>query len=92
MAETWGLAWVDQTETVDAEDKDVVRALEANDGWRLLHVGMGKGGQTTLTYGWPWPGSVDTPAPEDTEPERMPVPDLMAALERSLEEARRARG
>lgn len=22
----------------------------------ILHAGTGSGGQTTLTYGWPWPG------------------------------------
>lgn len=46
------LTWVEQTMTVDAEDP-AKRAIEDNPGWRLLHVGMGKGGQTTLTYGWP---------------------------------------
>lgn len=48
------LLWVTQTQTVDAIERDVTRAMEANPGWRLLHVGMGSGGQTTLTYGWPW--------------------------------------
>lgn len=49
------LTWVEQTMTVDAVDGSAVRAIEANPGWRLLHVGFGTGGQTTLTYGWPWP-------------------------------------
>lgn len=51
--ESGSLTWVEQTITVDAIDpaKD---AIEANPGWRLLHVGTGSGGQTTLTYGWPW--------------------------------------
>lgn len=51
------LTWVEQTMTIDAIDKTAKEATEANPGWRLLHVGMGSGGQTTLTYGWPWPGT-----------------------------------
>ena len=46
--------WVENTQTVDAIDKDVVQALESNPGWRLIGVGVGAGGQTTLTFGWPW--------------------------------------
>lgn len=52
----WPLAWVELTTTVDAIDRVVVAAIEANGGWRLLATGMGSSGQTTLTYGWPWPG------------------------------------
>jgi hypothetical protein len=48
------LSWVERTEVIDAIDTDARRALDANPGWRLLHVGSGSGGQTTLTYGWPW--------------------------------------
>jgi hypothetical protein len=54
---TVDLSWVEQTQTVDATDRTVVQAIEANPGWRLLHVGTGNGGQTTLTYGWPYPQS-----------------------------------
>lgn len=50
------LTWVDQTMVIDAIDP-ARKALDENPGWRLLHVGMGSGGQTTLTYGWPWPGN-----------------------------------
>jgi hypothetical protein len=50
------LTWVEQTAVIDAIDP-ARRAIEENGGWRLLHVGMGSGGQTTLTYGWPWPGT-----------------------------------
>lgn len=53
------LDWVEQVQTVDAIDREVVRAIEDNPGWKLLHVGMGSGGQTTLTYGWPWQGTVE---------------------------------
>ncbi len=48
--------WVTQTHTVDAIDRNVVCAMETNPGWRLIGVGVGSGGQTTLTFGWPWPG------------------------------------
>lgn len=48
--------WVDQVQTVDATDFDVVNAINENPGWRLIGVGQGPHGQTTLTYGWPWPG------------------------------------
>lgn len=51
---TVDLSWVTETKTVDAIEADVVTALDANPGWKLLHVGIGSGGQTTLTYGWPW--------------------------------------
>lgn len=51
------LTWVEQTLTVDAIDTDAVRAIEANPGWRLIHTGNGAHYQTTLTYGWPWPGT-----------------------------------
>lgn len=54
------LSWVTNTVTVDAVDKLVVATIEANPGWRLLHVGTGQGGQTTLTYGWPWPSTEDS--------------------------------
>ena len=53
----WPLAWVEQTVTVDAIGDPAKAAIEGNPGWRLLHVGMGSGGQTTLTYGWPWGGA-----------------------------------
>lgn len=46
------LSWVQQIKTVDAIDKTPVEAMMENDGWHLLHVGMGSGGQTTLTFGW----------------------------------------
>lgn len=49
------LGWVEQTITLDAIDRTAVKATADNPGWKLLHVGMGDGGQTTLTYGWPWP-------------------------------------
>lgn len=48
------LTWVEQTITVDAIDP-ATKAIEQNPGWRLLGVGVGSGGQTTLTFGWPWP-------------------------------------
>jgi hypothetical protein len=47
-------AWVEQTQTIDATDP-AIKAVEANPSWHLLHVGAGSDGQTTLTYGWPWP-------------------------------------
>ncbi len=50
------LTWVEETLTIDAIDP-AVKAVDENPGWRLLAVGMGSGGQTTLTYGWPWPGT-----------------------------------
>lgn len=50
------VSWVTDTKTVDAIETGVVAALNANRGWKLLHVGTGAGGQTTLTYGWPWEG------------------------------------
>ena len=53
----YGLDWVEQVKTVDACETTVVDAMDANPGWKLLGVGAGLGGQTTLTYGWPWPGS-----------------------------------
>lgn len=53
------LDWVEQVQTVDATDNTVVQALDANPGWKLLAVGVGMGGQTTLTYGWPWRGTVE---------------------------------
>lgn len=55
MADTWPLAWVTETKTVDAIDTDTVKALDGNPGWRLLSAGHGAYGQVTLTYGWPWP-------------------------------------
>jgi hypothetical protein len=48
-------SWVEETQTVDAIDP-AVKAIDDNPGWKLLHVGTGSGGQTTLTYGWPWRG------------------------------------
>lgn len=48
------LTWVEKTWTIDAIDS-AVSALDANPGWRLIGVGVGQAGQTTLTYGWPWP-------------------------------------
>lgn len=48
------LTWVEETWTVDAIDP-AVSALDVNPGWRLIGVGVGQAGQTTLTYGWPWP-------------------------------------
>jgi hypothetical protein len=50
------LTWVTQVCIVDAEDP-VVSAMMDNDGWRLLATGTGMGGQTTLTFGWPWPSA-----------------------------------
>jgi hypothetical protein len=49
-------SWVERVETFDAIDTAAVRAVQDNPGWRLIGVGTGSGGQTTLTYGWPWPG------------------------------------
>jgi hypothetical protein len=46
--------WVTEIKTVDAIETSLVDALVGNPGWRLLHVGTGGGGQTTLTFGWPW--------------------------------------
>lgn len=51
------LTWVERVQTIDALDHQVIEAVEANPGWRLIATGTGTGGQTTLTYGWPWPGS-----------------------------------
>ncbi len=48
------LSWVRQVDTLDADDKDAIAAKMNNPGWQLLHVGTGKGGQTTMTFGWPW--------------------------------------
>lgn len=48
------LTWVKQVCTVDAIDKEPVRAFHANPAWQLIGVGVGEAGQTTLTYGWPW--------------------------------------
>lgn len=62
------LTWVDRTMVIDAIDT-ARTAIEDNPGWRLLHVGMGSGGQTTLTYGWPWPGT-----PEDVTLKLRPAP------------------
>ena len=50
-----GFTWVEKILTVDAIDAVAVSALDENAGWRLIAVGVGSGGQTTLTYGWPWP-------------------------------------
>lgn len=50
-----GFTWVEQTVTLDAIDTVAVSAINDNPGWRLIAVGTGSGGQTTLTYGWPWP-------------------------------------
>lgn len=51
-------AWVEQTVTVDAISGDERKAYEANPGWKLIGVGKGSHEQTTLTFGWPWPGGV----------------------------------
>lgn len=58
IMEAIDLSWVQQTKTIDAIDP-AVQAIEANSGWKLLAVGVGSGGQTTLTYGWPWEGDDD---------------------------------
>jgi len=47
------LSWVTDIKTVDAIDTTVVKALNENPGWLLLHAGVGAHGQTTLTYAWP---------------------------------------
>ncbi len=46
------LDWITMIDVLDADDKTVVNAKMHNPGWHLLHVGTGKGGQTTLTWGW----------------------------------------
>jgi len=46
------LSWVKRISVVDAIDKTPVKAMMDNPGWHLLHVGLGEGGQTTLTFGW----------------------------------------
>jgi hypothetical protein len=46
-----------QIQTLDAVDTTAVDAMVANEGWELLHCGMGTSGQTTLTFGWPSRGS-----------------------------------
>ena len=38
-------------QTVDAIDP-AVGAISDNPGWRFIHAGTGKGGQTTLTFRW----------------------------------------
>jgi hypothetical protein len=48
------LTWVEMTKTTDAINVNVIDALEGDPQWRLIGVGIGSGGQTTLTYGWPW--------------------------------------
>ncbi len=47
------LSWIEKIMVLDAVDKVPVEATLDNSGWKLLHVGSGKGGQTTLTFGWP---------------------------------------
>lgn len=51
------LSWVELIQTLDAIDVFPVEAALSTPGWRLLGVGVGSGGQTTLTFGWPYPGS-----------------------------------
>lgn len=46
------LDWITMIDVLDADDKTAVDAKLNNPGWHLLHVGSGKGGQTTLTWGW----------------------------------------
>ena len=46
--------WVQQLKTIDATDTEPANAMMENPGWRLLAIGSGAGGQTTLTFGWPW--------------------------------------
>lgn len=59
------LTWVEFTQTFDAIDP-AVKAIDANPGWRLLGVGVGAYGQTTLTYGWGWPPAESAPSePEE---------------------------
>lgn len=47
--------WVERTQTCDAVDDPALQAIENNPGWKLIGVGVGNDGQTTLTFGWPWP-------------------------------------
>ncbi len=49
------LIWVEQVQTVGVNDP-AVKAINENPGWRLIATGVDEKGQTTLTYGWPWPG------------------------------------
>lgn len=49
------LTWVQKIVTVDAIDQDTVEATTNNGDWRLIAVGQGAHGQTTLTFGWPYP-------------------------------------
>jgi hypothetical protein len=58
------LTWVEQVQTVLAMDFAVVEAINENHGWRLIATGVDHRGQTTLTYGWPWP---DNTAADDDE-------------------------
>ncbi len=53
------LSWVRQVDTLDADDKVAIAAKFNNHGLQLLHVGSGKGGQTTLTFGWGWDGQFE---------------------------------
>ncbi len=46
------LDWITRIDVIDAEDRTGVDAKLNNPGWHLLHVGTGKEGQTTLTWGW----------------------------------------
>lgn len=66
VADSTDYAWVERTMTLDAIDP-AVKATDDNPGWRLLGVGVGSSGQTTLTYGWPWPIS----AGSDAQPRRL---------------------
>lgn len=57
-------SWVTHISTVEAEDKEAVEAHLSHTGWLLLHAAMGKGGQTVLTFAWPYPGD---PSPDEGE-------------------------
>lgn len=73
------LTWVENVATVDAIDRDRVAMYLHDSNWRLLHAGVGSGGQTTLTFGWPWlPPTVE--ADPDTDVEE-PVDDYWCACE-----------